>query len=153
MKNQDIVMEIFMSKKIQIKYLSDVQRLEKIENGDWVDLRCAEDITLKKGEFKLIPLGVVMKLPKGYEAHLVPRSSTYKKWKIIQANHMGIIDESYCGELDEWKMAVIALEKTRIQKNDRVCQFRIVKKMPKITFKQVFSLGKSRGGFGSTGYN
>lgn len=142
-----------MNKKINIKYLTDIEKIRKIKQGDWVDLRCAHDVSLKKGEFKLIPLGVAIKLPKGYEAHLLPRSSTYKKWKIIQVNHMGVIDESYCGENDEWKMAVIALEKTNIKKNDRICQFRIVKKMPKISFKEVFRLGNSRGGFGSTGHN
>lgn len=138
--------------KIRIKYLADIEKIGTIENGDWIDLRCAEDTTLKKGEFKLIPLGIAMELPEGHEAHIVPRSSTYKKYKIIQTNHMGIVDNSYCGNNDEWKMPVIAMEDTFIPKNDRICQFRVMKKQEEITFDEVDDLGnKDRGGFGSTG--
>ena len=88
--------------KIKIKYFTDIEKITKIEKGDWIDLRAAEDVTLKAGEFKLIPLGVAMELPTGYEAHMVPRSSTYKKFGIIQTNHQAVIDESYCGDNDEW---------------------------------------------------
>lgn len=137
---------------IRIKYLADIEKLEKIQKGDWIDLRAAEDVDLKKGEFKLIPLGIAMELPNGYEAHIVPRSSTYKKFKVIQANHMGIVDCSYCGDGDEWKMPVIAMEDTHISKNDRICQFRIMQNQPSITFNEVDTLGhEDRGGFGSTG--
>ena len=139
--------------KIRIKYLNDsINRLEKIEKGDWIDLRSAEDVELKKGENKLIHLGVAMELPKGYEAHIVPRSSTFKKWGIIQTNHMGVIDESYKGDSDWWLFSALATRDTQIEKGDRICQFRIEKKMPKIKFETVEVLGnKNRNGFGSTG--
>ena len=103
--------------KIKIKYLNDsINRLEKIEKGDWIDLRSAEDVELKKGENKLIHLGVAMELPKGYEAHIVPRSSTFKKWGIIQTNHMGIVDNTYCGDEDWWFMSVYATRDVKIEK-------------------------------------
>ena len=107
---------------------------------------------LEAGEFRLIRLGVGMILPPGYEAHVIPRSSTFIQYGIIQTNHMGLIDESYCGDEDEWKLPVYALRDTVIQKNDRICQFRIAKKQPRICFEEVGKLReKSRGGFGSTG--
>ena len=141
-----------MLESIKIKYFTDIEHIEKISQGDWIDLRAAETVSLSKGEFKLISLGVGMILPDGYEAHIVPRSSTFKKFQIIQTNHMGIIDNSYCGEQDEWKFPVLAVEDTIINKNDRICQFRIVKKQPEIVFEQVDKLSDtSRGGFGSTG--
>ena len=139
-------------KTIKIKYFTDIEQIEKISQGDWIDLRAAETVSLFKGEFKLISLGVGMILPDEYEAHIVPRSSTFKKFHIIQTNHMGIIDNSYCGEQDEWKFPALAVEDTIINKNDRICQFRIVKKQPEIVFEQVEKLSDtSRGGFGSTG--
>ena len=139
-------------KTIKIKYFTDIEHIEKISQGDWIDLRAAETVSLSKGEFKLISLGVGMILPDGHEAHIVPRSSTFKKFHIIQTNHMGIIDNSYCGEQDEWKFPALAVEDTIINKNDRICQFRIVKKQPEIVFEQVEKLSDtSRGGFGSTG--
>lgn len=139
-------------KTIKIKYFTDIEHIEKISQGDWIDLRASETVSLSKGEFKLISLGVGMILPDGYEAHIVPRSSTFKKFHIIQTNHMGIIDNSYCGEQDEWKFPALAVEDTIINKNDRICQFRIVKKQPEIVFEQVEKLSDtSRGGFGSTG--
>lgn len=139
--------------KIRIKYLNDsINRLEKIEKGDWIDLRSAEDVELKKGESKLIHLGVAMELPKGYEAHIVPRSSTFKKWGIIQTNHMGVVDNTYCGDEDWWFMSVYATRDVKIEKDDRICQFRIVEKMPPIEFETVEILGnENRGGCGSTG--
>lgn len=138
--------------EIKIKYFDDIEPAEKLSQGDWVDLRAAEDVELKAGEFQLIPLGVGMILPDGYEAHLVPRSSTFKKFGIIQTNHMGVIDNSYSGEEDEWKFSAFAIRDTMIHKNDRICQFRIVKRQPEIEFTVVEHLNdKSRGGFGSTG--
>lgn len=143
-----------MNMKIRIKYTADIDKLEFIEEykSDWIDLRAAEDVELKAGEFKLISLGVAMELPKGYEAHIVPRSSTFKTWGIIQTNHCGIIDESYCGDNDVWKFPALATRDTVIHKNDRICQFRIVEKMPNVIFDEVDSLdNEDRGGFGSTG--
>ena len=143
--------------KILVRYHDDydgepLQKLEKIVVGDWIDLRAAKDVHLQKGEFTIIPLGVSMKLPDGYEAHIVPRSSTYKKWKILQTNHMGVIDNSYSGDNDIWGMPVIAMEETTVKKNDRICQFRIMKRMPTVTIVEVDKLeGADRGGFGSTG--
>ena len=149
--------------RIKIKYFTDINKLEKIDKGDFIDLRAAEDVILKKNEFKLIPLGVAMELPEGYEAHVVPRSSTFKNYGIIQTNSAGIIDESYCGDNDQWFVPVYCLEPrhfmngesvTIINKNDRICQFRIVEKMPNIEFEEVEILGnEDRSGFGSTGVN
>lgn len=141
-----------MVMKIRIKYLADIEKIGKISVGDWIDLRASEDIELKSGEFRLIPLGIAMELPKGYEAHVVPRSSTYKKYKVIQTNHMGVIDCSYCGDNDQWHFPALAMEDTKIAKNDRICQFRIVENQPKIEFEEVEALGNTdRGGLGSTG--
>ena len=138
---------------IKIKYFdSEIEKVSKLENGDWIDLRAAETVEMKAGDYKLIRLGVGMILPKGYEAHVVPRSSTYKNFGVIQTNHCGIIDESYCGETDEWRFPAYALRDTIIHKGDRICQFRIEKKQPQIDFVEVEQLASaSRGGFGSTG--
>ena len=143
-----------MTKTIKIKYFTD--KIEKPAyiggKSDWVDLRSAEDVTLKKGEFKLIPLGIAMELPKGYEAHVVPRSSTYKNFGVIQTNHMGVIDETYCGDNDQWFMPVLAMRDTRIHVNDRICQFRIMEHQPELVFEETEILGHAdRGGHGSTG--
>ena len=140
--------------RIKIKYFSRyIDKLDKIEKGDWIDLRSALEIKMKAGEHKLIPLGVGMILPEGYEAHIVPRSSTYKKFGIIQTNHMGIIDNSYSGEEDQWMLSAYALRDTVIPFNERICQFRIMEKQPDIEFEEVEHLNDvSRGGFGSTGY-
>lgn len=138
---------------IKIKYHNPfIEKLKMIEQGDWIDLHAAEDVQLKAGEDALISLGVSMKLPDGYEAHIVPRSSTYKKWGIIQTNHMGVIDNSYSGDNDIWMMPVRAMRDTRIDAGDRICQFRLVKKMEPVTFEEVEKMeGPDRGGFGSTG--
>ncbi len=139
---------------IKIKYFSDkIEKLTYIDGkSDWIDLRAAEDVTLKQGEFKLIPLGVGMELPKGYEAHVVPRSSTFKNFGIIQTNHQGVIDSSYCGDNDQWFMPVYALRDTQIHINDRICQFRIMENQPKIVFDEVAHLEhEDRCGHGSTG--
>ena len=142
-----------MDKTIKIKYLSDkIDKIAKIDKGDWIDLRSAKTVELKAGEFKLIPLGVAMQLPEGYEAHIVPRSSTFKNFGIIQTNHQAVIDESYCGDNDQWFYPTYALRDTVINVNDRICQFRIMKKQPPINFEEVDALNnKDRGGFGSTG--
>lgn len=138
---------------IRIQYLNDeIERLRYIDGkSDWIDLRAAEDVELKAGEFKLIHLGIAMQLPEGYEAHIVPRSSTFKNFGIIQTNHMGVIDESYCGPNDWWRMPVYAIRDTKIQKNERICQFRIMKHQPVIQFEEGTLDGSDRGGFGSTG--
>ena len=139
---------------IRIKYFTDkIDRLEYIDGkSDWIDLRASETVELKAGEFKLIPLGVAMQLPKGYEAHIVPRSSTFKNFGIIQTNHQGVVDCSYCGDNDQWFMPALAVRDTHISFNDRICQFRIMENQPKIAFDEVVSLSSTdRGGFGSTG--
>ena len=139
---------------IKVKYFTDkIDKLEYIDGkSDWIELRASEDVVLEKGDFALIPLGVAMELPEGYEAHIVPRSSTYKNFGIIQANHCGIVDGSYCGDNDMWRMPVIAMRDTEIHMNDRICQFRIMENQPKLVFREVERLtGKDRGGFGSTG--
>lgn len=140
-------------KKILIKYFDkEIDKLEKITKGDWIDLRSAETVEMKAGEFKLIKLGVGMKLPEGYEAHIVPRSSTYKNFGIIQTNHQAVIDNSYCGNEDQWRYPAYALRDTVIHKNDRICQFRIMEVQQPIEFEEVECLDEiSRGGIGSTG--
>lgn len=142
--------------QIKVKYFTDkIDKLEYIGGADksnWIDLRAAEDAQLKAGEFALIPLGVAMKLPDGYEAHIAPRSSTFSKFGVIMTNHFGIIDGSYCGDNDQWRFPAYALRDTVIHANDRICQFRIVENQPKIEFETVDHLtAPDRGGFGSTG--
>ncbi|MCI7322600.1 MAG: dUTP diphosphatase [Lachnospiraceae bacterium] len=140
--------------KIKIKYFTDqIERLDYIEGkSDWIDMRASEEVTLHAGDFALIPLGVAMELPEGYEAHLVPRSSTFKNWGIIQTNSMGVVDCSYCGDNDMWRMPVYATRDTVIHVGDRIAQFRIMKNQPTIVFEEVSHLGNAdRGGFGSTG--
>lgn len=157
---------------IKIKYFNGAKRLEKISKGDWVDLYANEDVFIEEGGTGLIPLGVAMELPWGYEAHVLPRSSTFKTWGIIQTNGMGVIDNSYCGDNDQWHMPVYCLESRGadmldssedeneldvkcgvwIRKGDKICQFRIVQNQPPLVFKEVESLGNNdRSGFGSTG--
>lgn len=139
---------------IKIKYFTDkIERLTYIDGkSDWIDMRAAGDVELKAGEFRLIPLGVAMELPRGYEAHVVPRSSTYKNFGIIQTNHMGVIDETYCGDNDQWFFPAYALRDTMIHAGDRICQFRIMEHQPPIVFDEVECLGhEDRGGHGSTG--
>ena len=138
---------------IKIRYTSDdLPRLKAISKGDWIDMYASETVHMKKGEFALIPLGVAMKLPEGYEAHLAPRSSTFKKWHIIQTNSIGIIDNSYSGDNDIYRFPAYAVEDTVIEKGDRICQFRIIESQPRIVFEECETLGGAdRGGFGSTG--
>ena len=155
--------------EIKIKYHDeDLVRIEKLDVGDWIDLRAAEDVFIPLNTFALISLGVSMKLPEGYEAHVAPRSSTFKNWGIVQTNSIGIIDNSYSGTNDIWKLPVYCLEERYqlpdpygeadptpgvwIHKNDRVCQFRIVKRQPEVEFVEVEELDATdRGGFGSSG--
>ena len=140
--------------KIQIKYFEGADKIQKIPQGDWIDLKSRETVILNKGDFRLINLGVAMQLPQGFEAHIAPRSSTFKNWGIIQVNSVGVVDESYCGDDDEWKMPVYATRDVTIEKGDRICQFRIVEKQPIIEFNVVNHLNnENRGGFGSSGTN
>lgn len=139
---------------IKIKYHSnEIDKLQYIDGkSDWIDLRSAEHVVLKQGEFKLINLGVSMQLPEGYEAIIAPRSSTFKNFGIIQTNHIGVVDETYCGNDDIWRMPVLAMRDTEIHVNDRICQFRIQKHQPQIVFDETDDLGNiNRGGIGSTG--
>ena len=137
---------------VKIKYHTDILPIEEFENGDWIDLRAAEDVEMKAGESRLISLGVSMKLPEGYEAHILPRSSTFKNWGIIQTNHMGVIDNSYSGNNDIWRYPALAVRDTKIYKNDRICQFRIEKKQPKFFWVPVeWMEDDDRRGFGSSG--
>lgn len=143
--------------ELRVRYVPNskgetVQPLRKIAVGDWIDLRASETVGISKGEYKLIPLGVAMKLPEGYEAHLAPRSSTFKKYGIIQANSLGVIDNKYSGTNDVWHFPAIAFEDTIIEKDERICQFRIVKTQPEFNIVEVEKLDDvDRGGFGSTG--
>jgi len=143
----------FKPLQIKVKYFDkEIPKLQKIKQGDWIDLRAAETVELKQGEFKLIPLGIGMKLPKGYEANIVPRSSTFKNFGILQTNSFGVVDESYSGNEDQWFFPALAMRDTKIEKGDRICQFRINKKMPEVDFVEVEFLDEvNRGGHGSTG--
>lgn len=137
---------------VKIKIHNQKCKPLQIDVGDWIDLRSAETVELKLGEFKLISLGISIELPSGYEAHIAPRSSTYKNFGILLANSFGIIDNSYCGNNDIWRFPALALRDTTINEGDRICQFRIMEIQPKINFIEVDDLGNSdRGGLGSTG--
>lgn len=139
--------------EIKIKYFDhEIDKIAAISKGNWIDLRAAETVELKAGEFKLIKLGIGMVLPDGYEAHIVPRSSTFKSYGVIQTNHCGVIDNSYSGDNDQWRFPAYALRDTVIHKNDRICQFRIMEIQPEFEFVEVKHLNDTdRGGFGSTG--
>jgi len=138
--------------KVKIKYHTDIYRIKKLEQGNWYDLAVVDDYNLNIGDFKLLDLGVSMELPEGYEAYIVPRSSTFKLYGLIQTNHMGIIDNSFASDEDIWKFPAYATRETRITKGTRVCQFRIQKVQPDCIFEEVEALGnKVRGSFGSTG--
>ena len=139
---------------IKVKYYyDDMEELCYVDGkSDWIDLRIAEEVTLKAGEFRLLPLGLAIALPEGYEAHLAPRSSTFKNYGILQTNSVGVVDCSYCGDGDEWKMPVYATRDVTIERHARICQFRIMKNQPRIVFEETRELGgENRGGFGSTG--
>jgi dUTP pyrophosphatase len=137
---------------IQIKYHDPDIRIEGIAQGDWIDLRVADTYFMQARTFQLLDLGVSMKLPDGYEAHIAPRSSTFDKWGIIMVNSVGVVDNSYSGNDDRWKFSAYAVRDTLIEKGSRICQFRIMKKQPIIIFQEVDDLGdNNRGGFGSTG--
>ena len=140
--------------EIKVKYFhEDMEELCYIAGkSDWIDLRAAQEMTLKAGEFRLIPLGVAIALPEGYEAHIAPRSSTFKNYGILQTNSVGVVDCSYCGDNDQWHMPVYATRDVTIEKGARICQFRIMENQPRLRFLRVEHLeGQDRGGFGSTG--
>ena len=129
--------------KIRIKYFDNAKNLETIDKGNWCDLYANKDIFIPEGKRAMIPLGVAMELPEGYGAHLAPRSSTFKTWGIIQTNHVGVIDNSFCGDNDQWYMPVYCLEPknfidgkygTLIKKGDKIAQFRIMEIQPKLEF-------------------
>lgn len=144
----------YESKKfeIKVKIHADIEPPAPITGGDWVDLRAAEDVEMDAGEYRVISLGVSMRLPDGYEAHMVARSSTFKRWGLLMVNGMAIIDNSYSGDGDVWGFPALATRKTSIRKGDRICQFRIMENQPEAAICVVDSLGGTdRGGFGSTG--
>lgn len=137
--------------KVRIKYFTDIEPVRILPVGDWIDLRAAETVEMKAGEYKAIRLGVGMALPAGYEAHIMPRSSTYKNYGLIMACS-GVIDNAYRGENDEWRFGAVAMRDTRIEKGERICQFRVMHNQPMLEFETVEKLDSvSRGGFGSTG--
>lgn len=142
-----------MCETIKIKYWPGSPHLEVNSNGSWIDLYTYEDVVIQPGGFTLIPLGVAMKLPEGYEANFVPRSSTFKRWGILQTNHYSVIDPTYCGDDDMWRYPVYSTneEPIAIPKGTRLCQFRINQVQPQIIFDEVVSLGHpNRGGFGTS---
>ena len=161
-ENKDVLVSNYLNITIKVKYFrDDLTRLKIDPKGDMIDLYAAEDVTINEMDEALIPLGVAMELPIGYRANLLPRSSTFKKWGIIVTNSMGVIDHTYCGDNDEWKLAVFCLKGrefvngkkcTIIHKGDKIAQFEIVPVMPKVVLEEVDHLGNAdRGGFGSTG--
>lgn len=142
-----------MEMEVKVKYHNqNIEKMKKFDQGDWVDLRAAETVELKNGEFRIISLGVSMELPEGYEAHIVPRSSTFKNFGILQTNSMGVIDNSYSGDNDVWGFPALAMRDTVIHEGDRICQFRLMSRMPSLEITEVDKLKNgNRGGFGSTG--
>lgn len=163
--------------EIKVKYFDGAKKIEKIEKGDWIDLYANKTVFVPYMGQVMIPLGVAMELPKGYEAHIIPRSSLFKNYGVIQTNHFGLIDNSYCGDNDQWHFPVqctsprthvkmdclinnkenhhlneVLMGGTWIMKGDKICQFRIQKSMENVELVEVESLdNKDRGGFGSTG--
>ena len=140
--------------EIKVKYfVEDLPELTYVEGkSDWIDLCASEDVTMTAGEFRLIPLGVAIALPEGYEAHLVPRSSTFKNYGILQTNSMGVVDFTYRGDGDQWRMPAYATRDVTIPKGSRIAQFRIMRNQPRLRLTRVDRLeGPDRGGFGSTG--
>ena len=145
-----------MEETIKIIYHSkEIEKLEYIDGkSDWIDLRAAERVEFKKGEQKLISLGISMRLPAGYEAHIAPRSSTFKTWGLLQSNSVGVVDNSYSSDKDVYMVPMYATRDTVVEVNDRICQFRIQRHQPQIVFEEVEHLGnENRGGIGSTGKN
>lgn len=143
-----------MLKLIILYHDKELKKIEKLEQGDWIDLRAAEYVELKAGQYKLISLGISVQIPEGYEMHIAPRSSTFKNFGIIQANSVGVIDESFNGPGDVLHFPAIALRDSIINKNDRICQFRLMPKQEKLIFAEVTRLDNdNRGGFGHTGVN
>ena len=137
---------------VKVKYLTDIIPIEKLPQGSWVDLRCAKTVSIKAGTYAQIPLGIAMELPEGYEAVVAPRSSTFKKYGVLLANSLGVIDPDYCGDNDQWHFLAYAVRDTVIEKNERICQFRIQRRQPEFEFMNVEHLGNpDRGGIGSTG--
>lgn len=137
---------------LQIRYHADITPIARLPQGDWIDLRAAERVEMKAGEYRPISLGVSMRLPAGYEAHVAPRSSTFKRYGILLANGVGVVDESYCGDNDIWYFPALAMRDTVIEKDERICQFRILRKMAPVALETVACLdGPDRGGLGSTG--
>lgn len=138
--------------EIKVKLLEGGWLPQTISVGDWIDLAVARDTVVRQNEVKYIPLGVAMQLPEGYEALMAPRSSTCKRWGLLQANSIGVIDESYCGDGDEWMFPVYGTRYVDIPAGTRLCQFRLIKHQPHLIFKEVETLGnQNRGGRGSTG--
>lgn len=147
--------------KIRVKYFEGATKLKKIEKGNWIDVYANKDIFVEAGERAMVPLGFALELPKGWEGHLAPRSSTFKTWGIIQTNSVGVVDDTYIGDNDQWHLPVYCLQGkdmedgkkgTWIRKGDKIGQFRIMEVMPSIEFEEVESFGNAeRGGFGSTG--
>lgn len=148
-----------MNEEVSIKIMYHTDKIAKLEyidgKSDWIDLRAAEDVTMKAGELRYINLGVSVQLPAGYEMIIVPRSSTYKNFGILQPNSPGVVDESYCASDDVLMMPALAMRDTEIHVGDRICQFRIQQHQPHVNFVEVDNLdeNQSRGGFGSTGKN
>lgn len=138
--------------EILVRYHADIPKIERLPQGDWIDLTAAEDVTMRAGEYRPISLGVSMQLPRGYEAHIAPRSSTFKRYGILMVNSVGIVDEAYCGDNDIWYFLAYATRDTHIEKGSRICQFRIVEKMRDVALRTVsFLENPDRGGVGSTG--
>ena len=141
-----------MAKVLKVKYHTDIDHIRQVEGSDWIDLRSAEDVLLQAGQYKRISLGISVELPEGYEAHILPRSSTFERYGILLVNGMGIVDGSYCGDGDIWQFPAYATRDIFIQKNARICQFRIMKNQGNLAIQTVEVLGnENRNGFGHTG--
>lgn len=155
--------ELNIMKKLEMKirYFEGATKLEKIQKGNWIDVYANKDVFVPEGDRAMIPLGFALELPKGWEGHLAPRSSTFKTWGLIQTNHVGVVDDTYVGNDDQWHMPVFCLQGkdikggiykgTWVKKGDKLGQFRVMEVMPEIEFVEVEELtNENRGGFGTT---
>ena len=141
-----------MAKVLKVKYHTDIDPIGQVDGSDWIDLRSAEDVLLQAGQYKRISLGISVELPEGYEAHILPRSSTFEKYGILLVNGAGIVDNSYRGDNDIWQFPAYATRDCFIHRNARICQFRIVKNQENLSIQTVEVLGNAdRKGFGHSG--
>lgn len=138
--------------KLDVRFTREPYKIER--HGGWIDLQCAQDTLIMPHKATIVPLGVNLRVPEGYETIIAPRSSTCLKHGILMGNSIGIIDQDYCGNLDELGMVAVNYtdDPVTVEKGLRICQFKVVRAMPAVFFNFVGDMGSvNRGGYGSTG--